>query len=213
MLGVLGAALFGAAARWRPNLFLGGAPGAGKSKLLATLRACCPLSNYSTDTTKAGLEQAVTGRAMPSFIDEASDQADQRGAQTLLGITLAASGDEGGKVARGTGDGKGRTLDVVGSIIMASVTPPEMQPQHLARIALVELVAPDGGADHLADMDALIAWARGHGPAIWGRALAGYKRYQLSLARFRDALSRAQCAPRQHGSTRRHSVRLVDHDR
>lgn len=156
-----------------------------------------PLHNYTTDTTKAGLEQAVTGRAMPSFIDEASDQQDQRGAQTLLNLTLASTGDEGAKVARGTTDGVGRSASVLGSFIMASVAPPEMQPQHLARVVLVELVSPHAGEDHLAEMDALIAFCREHGPALWRRAMVGFKRYQLALAVFRDALGRTGCAPRQ----------------
>src|SRR3954454_16742067 len=52
----------------------------------------CPLHFYTTDTTKAGLESNLSGRAMASFVDEASDQADQRGAQTLLNLITAATG-------------------------------------------------------------------------------------------------------------------------
>ncbi|MEJ0020708.1 MAG: ATP-binding protein [Acetobacteraceae bacterium] len=196
-LGVLGSAYLGAVSRWRPNVFLGGSPGTGKSKLLDAGRAMMPLHNYTTDTTKAGLEQAVTGRAMPSFIDEASDQQDQRGAQTLLNLTLASTGDEGAKVARGTADGAGRSSSVLGSFIMASVAPPEMQPQHWARVVLVDLISPEAGEDHLAQMDALIAYCREQGPALWRRAIVGFKRYHLALAVFRDALGRTGCAPRQ----------------
>jgi hypothetical protein len=132
-----------------------------------------------------------------SFIDEASDQQDQRGAQTLLNLTLASTGDDGAKVARGTADGAGRSSSVLGSFIMASVAPPEMQPQHWARVVLVDLISPDAGEDHLAQMDALIAYCREHGPALWRRAIAGFKRYHLALAVFREALGRTGCAPRQ----------------
>jgi hypothetical protein len=196
-LGATGSALYGAWARWRASLFIGGDVGGGKSYLLDTLRACCPMHYYTSDTSKAGLEQKISGRAMPSFIDEASDQIDQRGPQNLLSMITASAGGEGAKVARGTGDGKGRTAEIIGATFMASIAPPDMQPQHLARVAVVELQAPQGGEDHRAAMDALIAYCREHGPAIWARALVGHKRYTLALAALRDALGRAGCAPRQ----------------
>jgi len=203
VLGTVASAMLGAWPRWRPSLFIGGDVGGGKSYLLDTARAMCPLHYYTTDTTKAGLEANLAGRAMPSFVDEASDQVDQRGPQNLLALITAATGGEGSKVARGTGDGKGRSTQVVGAVIMASVAPPDMQPQHLARISLVELLAPEAGQDHRAEMDELIAFCRKQAPAIWGRILAGHKRYLLSLAAFREALSRIGCPPRQmdqHGA-------------
>jgi hypothetical protein len=203
VLGTVASAMLGAWPRWRPSLFIGGDIGGGKSYLLDTLRAMCPLHYYTTDTTKAGLESNLAGRAMPSFVDEASDQVDQRGAQNLLTLITAATGGEGSKVARGTGDGKGRTTQVVGAVIMASIAPPDMQPQHLARIGLVELQAPDAGDDHRAEMDALIAFCREQAAAIWGRILAGHKRYVLALSAFRASLARIGCPPRQmdqHGA-------------
>ena len=157
----------------------------------------CPLHFYTTDTTKAGLESNLAGRAMPSFVDEASDQADQRGAQTLLSLITAATGGEGAKIVRGTADGKGRSTLVVGAVIMASVAPPDMQPQHLARVALVELLAPERGEDHRAEMEELIEQCRAQSPAIWGRMLAGHKRYVVALTAFREALARIGCPPRQ----------------
>ena len=134
---------------------------------------------------------------MPSFVDEASDQADQRGAQNLLNLITASTGGEGARIARGTGDGKGRTAEMVGAVVMASIAPPDMQPQHHARVALLELRAPAAGEDHRADMDALIAFAKAHAAAIWSRLLTGFSRYVLALAAYRDALGRAGCGPRQ----------------
>jgi hypothetical protein len=202
-LGAVASSMLGAWPRWRPCLFIGGDSGGGKSYLLETLRAMCPLHFYTTDTTKAGLESNLAGRAMASFVDEASDQADQRGAQTLLNLITAATGGEGAKVVRGTADGKGRSTLMVGAVIMASVAPPDMQPQHLARVALVELLSPEQGEDHRAEMEALIEQCRAQSPAIWGRMLAGHKRYARALTAFREALARIGCPPRQmdqHGA-------------
>jgi hypothetical protein len=73
-LGVVASGRLGPCARWRPSLFLGGDVGGGKSYLLDLLCACCVLRYYTTEATKAGLTDNLAGRAMPSFVDEASDQ-------------------------------------------------------------------------------------------------------------------------------------------
>ena len=74
-VGLVGQAYLAGALSWRANGFLTGSGGSGKSLLLALLRAMTPLNHYSTDTSKAGIEGAVNGRAVPSFIDESSDRA------------------------------------------------------------------------------------------------------------------------------------------
>ena len=197
LLGLVGAALYGAAPDWRPNGFLMGAPRSGKSMLLTLLRALAPLHHYTNDTTKAGLEQALNDRAMPCFIDEAADRVDQRGAQVLMDLVLASTGGEGARVQRGTASGEGRTANVVGAVIMASVAPPALQPQHLSRFTLVELARADAGADHRGPMLAAIHRAKAAGPGVWARALAGWPRYRGALDMFRAALSRAGCDPRE----------------
>jgi hypothetical protein len=109
LLGAVGSALLGAVPRSRSCIFIGGDVGGGKSMPLDLARAMCPMHCYTSDTTKAGLEAAINGHAMPSLIDEASDQEDQRGAQNLLALITASTGGEGAKITRGTGDGKGRS--------------------------------------------------------------------------------------------------------
>jgi hypothetical protein len=131
------------------------------------------------------------------FIDEVADQADMRGAQNLLNLPLSSTGEDGAKIARGTADGVGRSASVLGSFVLASTAPPEMRPQHLARVALVELLAPETGADHLEEIEGLIEYCRRHGAKLWGRAMAGFNRYQSALVTFREALGRSGCAPRQ----------------
>ena len=196
-VGMVGAGYLGAAARWRPNLFLLGDPGCGKSQLLQVMRAASPVHFYSNDTTKEGLAQAVNGRALPIFVDEASDRVDQHGAQVLMDLVLAATGAEGAKVRRGTADGRGRSVEVVGCIAMASVAPPEMQAQHAARFTMLELRKPGAGDDNKAPMEALAEAAGNDGPAMWGRALAGWGRWTEALAAYRLALGNCGCAARE----------------
>ena len=196
-MGLLGAGLLGAAARWRPNGFIIGGPGSGKSKLLGLMMACAPVSFQTNDTTKEGISQAVNRRAMPIFVDEASDRADRMAAQALMDLVLAATGDGGARAFRGTSDGRGRSVEVLGVITMASVAPPDMQAQHVARFTMLELVKPDGGADNSAAMAAATERARAAGPGLWGRMLAGWSRWTQALETYRSALGRAGCAPRE----------------
>lgn len=197
LMGLLGCAYYGAAIPWRPAGFLIGGAGCGKSSLLSVLRAASPMHFYTNDTSKAGLEQSLDGRAMPSFIDEASDREDQRGARALLDLVLSAAGGEGTKGSRGGTDGKARRIEVAGSIFMASISPPDMKAQHEGRFTIVELVRADVGADFSTEHRELVAWAKQNGAALWGRALAGWSRYRESLKIFRAELSKAGCAPRE----------------
>lgn len=197
VIGLMAVGFYGAAARWRPNGFLTGGTGSGKSLLLDLLRACVPSHVYSTDTTKSGIEAAINDRPAGVFLDEAGDRADQKGAQMLLDLVLSASSNDGTKLLRGTMDGRGRSASVLCSVIMAAVNAPEMGPQHRDRFTLVDLVKPGGGDDHRAAMEAAIAWAKTHACALWGRALEGWKRWEGAREAYRAALAKVQCAPRE----------------
>ena len=197
VIGLMGIGYYGAAARWRANGYLIGGTGSGKSLLLDLLRACVPAHSYSTDTTKSGIENAIDGRPTGVFIDEAGDRVDQRGAQNLLDFVLSASSNDGTKGLRGTMDGRGRSFSVVCSVMMATVNPPDMGPQHRDRFTVVDLRKPGAGEDHRAKMEAAIAWANEQGPALWGRAIEGWDRWLLARDAYRAALARAQCAARE----------------
>ncbi len=197
VLGLMGIGYYGAAARWRANGYLIGGTGSGKSLLLDLLRACVPAHSYSTDTTKSGIENAIDGRPSGVFIDEAGDRVDQRGAQNLLDFVLSASSNDGTKGLRGTMDGRGRSFEVRCNVIMATVNPPDMGPQHRDRFTVVDLRKPGAGEDHRAKMEAAAAWAKEQGPALWGRAIEGWDRWLLARDAYRAALARAQCAARE----------------
>ncbi len=81
--------------------------------------------------------------------------------------------------------------------MMFSINPPDLEPQHLGRMTLIELQRPDDGSDHRTRHRTLAQFARANGPALWGRVLAGWDRYQSTLERMRDGLRREGCAPRE----------------
>lgn len=197
VMGVLGTAYFGGAARWRSCAFLLGEGGCGKSKLLEVLMSCCPLHFYRNDVTKSGLEQNLNGRAMPCFLDESEKTGEPTAANALLDLVLTASGGHGLQGARGGADGVGRSFEVVSTIFMAATGAPEMKQTHLGRFALVWLDKPKAGDDHRADHDALAQRMREIAPRLWGRAIGAWDRYNAALTVFREALRTMGCEPRE----------------
>lgn len=196
LLGLIATAMLGLSARWRPNAFLCGEGGSGKSMLLDVLRAVCPLHLYSNDASPAGVSARMNGSVMPIFIDEASDR-DQQAAEALLELVLSSSTGDGTRGVRALADGKFRTIEMAGCMLYASVSPPTMQPAVLSRITLVELRKPNGGEDHQAEHQALAEWAAKHGPALWARVIAAAERWAACLTMCRTALSGRYCAPRE----------------
>ncbi|AHJ63238.1 Hypothetical protein GbCGDNIH3_7070 [Granulibacter bethesdensis] len=197
VVGLLGTTYLGGSINWRPAGFLTGPGGCGKTQLLNVLRSCSPLHHYTTDTTKAGLETALSGRAMPSFIEEAVATKDAAGARVLINMVLASVVGEGTKGHRYGENGRVRKIEMVGSIIMASDYVPEMKQTHLGRFAIVDLCPPQDGTDYNAEHKALMRRMSDRGPAMWGRVLASWQRYHDSLDVFRSALKETQCAPRE----------------
>lgn len=197
ILGLICNAYYGAALDWRPAAFVTGETGSGKSALLTVVRAALPMHHYDNDTTKAGIEQALHGRAMAIVIDEAADRANRNVSRELADLVLSAASGEGTRGSRGTTDGKGRRIELAGLILMFSINPPDLEAQHLGRMLLIELQRPDDGSDHRAEHRALAQFARAHGAALWARALASWDRYQATLERMRDGLRAHGCAPRE----------------
>ena len=197
VLGLLGSAYLGAAIAWRPAAFVFGGTGSGKSALMEVCRAALPTAHYSNDSSKAGIEGAVAGRAVPILVDEASDRADRDGARRLADIVLSATGGDGTRGVRGTADGGARSIEIAGTILMFSIRPPPLEPQHLGRFSLLGLRAAAEGADHRLEHAATSAYAREHAPALWGRALGAHERYGAALTSFRHALGVHGCAPRE----------------
>jgi hypothetical protein len=197
LLGLIATGMLGTAARWRPNAFLCGEGGSGKTMLMDVLRAACPMHAYSNNASEAGVTSLMNGRVVPIFIDESSDRQNQGGADALMDLVLASASGDGTKAVRGRADGGFRTIEMAGCILYGSVNPPSMQPQHLGRITLIELLKPDGGEDARAEQTALAEWARINGPALWGRVIASAERWHASLTVFRTALAEAGCAARE----------------
>jgi hypothetical protein len=194
--GLWAAGLLGAAIRWRPHGLLVGPPGSGKSTLFEIYCALSPLAVYVNDYTAAGIRQMLTGRAAPLVLDEADEDPETMGRlQALLTLLRKASGGDGARVVRGSGDGVATSYTFMSPALLGSVLPPPLMPQDVTRISKMELVRIPQGASVL-DRDATIAWARRNAPALWGRALAGLPRFRRNLAELRQAMAARGAPPR-----------------
>lgn len=192
-LGLIACGHLGQALATRPNGFLTGGTNSGKTMLLNLMRACAPQHHFTTDTTKAGLEQSIDGTAVPSFVDESSDRrGDGQGAERLLDIVLGATSGDGARIHRGTAGGKVRSINLASVITMAATNPPELLPQHLRRFTIIELMRPAEGADNAAAQHAATARCAAAGAALWGRTLAAWPRWPAVVAVYREALARSR---------------------
>jgi hypothetical protein len=199
IIGLLFSGWLCGALHWRLNGFVTGPAGSGKTQVMKVIRAAWPVHNYSNDTSKPGMEQTIANCAIPSVIDEASDRNSSSG-RDLLDMVLSSSGDEGTKLNRGTVDGKGRTAEVLTSVLMFSIYPPPMQPQHMGRFVLIELEKPPEGADGRLDHARIAEFARTNASGLWGRAIGALERYNESLLMFRTELAACGCTPREMDS-------------
>jgi energy-coupling factor transporter ATP-binding protein EcfA2 len=194
VVGWCAVALLGAAIRWRPNLVMLGPSGSGKSSLLGVMRGLLPIHLYTNDTTKSGVETAMTGRPGPLLVDEAA-QGDRAYAAALFDMMLPASGGDGTEGRRGAADGHGRAFSVLGAVCYAAIHPPALKPEHQGRFT--ELVLLQGEGDSSEAMRALQARAARIGPAFFGRALAAYARWGETLRAMRTELVRRGASARE----------------
>jgi hypothetical protein len=192
LLGWLATAYLGGAIRWRPNIFLTGGAGTGKTTLFRLLRAALPLHGYTNDSTRAGLVDALNGKPRPTLIDEAEDP---DAVPRLVALMRTAAGEDGTRGLRGTPEGGGRSFAVLGSVVMAAVRVPDMPPQDASRFSVLELQGGDG--DQSAAMRAAVERARGLGPALWARMLARFDAWRRANEAFRAALIEGGSRPRE----------------
>jgi hypothetical protein len=138
LLGWIGAAFLGAALPWRPQVFLTGGKGTGKSTLQALVKGLLGEWLIDTaDTTAAGLYQRVGLDSVPIAVDELESEADDKRAMGVLKLARLAS--SGGAMLRGGSDHNGVEFAARSAFLFSSINAPPMKPQDLSRMALLNL--------------------------------------------------------------------------
>lgn len=196
VLGAIGASMIGGALRWRPNVWITGGAGTGKSTLngedgvLDHLfgNACLRTGNASA----AAIRQTLKNATVPVFFDEIEADADNRRSREV--IELARVSSSGATMHRGGQDHQAHEFTLKSCFWFSSINIPPIEPQDRSRLAILELKPLPGDAEPidparmrikgvgtLADM----------GRMLQRRMIEGWHRLPETIALFHKTLSAA----------------------
>lgn len=201
MTGFTGAALLGAATRWRAHVFTVGPYGSGKSWLVQLISAALgggahPIGN---NYTEAGLRQAFTTQSLVLILDEAEGDEGSGQMSKVIGLLRNMSGSSGARVLRGSAGGQSIEFHVTGAAYLSSVLAPPLKPQDLSRITIVRLLELEPGPNVAVRAEQVlkeIEAIRTLSPALWARAIGGFHRYIETFETYRSAFLAEGASPR-----------------
>jgi len=137
--------------KWRPHIWIGAAPGAGKSTLMNNfIRPLLPdrwALHEQGLSTEAALRQKLVADARPVLLDEfeANTEADRRRIEGVL--TLIRLSSSSGEISRGTVAGRAITFTARSMFCLASVGVGLHRQTDEDRITRLELTKNGGSAD------------------------------------------------------------------
>jgi putative DNA primase/helicase len=134
---------------WRPHIWVTGPSGAGKSwtydnilrRTLGKFALAC-----QSNSTEAGLRQALKADAMPIIFDEAEgeDQQDRRRIQNVLELMRQASSENGAAIIKGSSSGEAMQYRIRSCFAFSSIGVSAVQKADVSRLAVLSLRKYDG---------------------------------------------------------------------
>lgn len=190
LLGGIGASMIGGALRWRPNIWITGRRGTGKSTLNGENGVLDELfgeAQFRTgNASAASIRQSLQNSTIPVNFDEIEASADNR--RALETVELARIASSGTKMHRGGQDHTAHEFTLRSCFWFSSINMPPLQPQDRSRLAILELlplpkgaVPPDLDSYHLPEL----------GKKLLRRMVDGWPRLEATKGRFHAALSAA----------------------
>ncbi len=142
LLGWLGSALVGGALPVRPNIWLTGGRGTGKSHLNGEGKALHQLLGRgcfrTANATGAAIRQSLGQATVPVLVDEIEASADNRKVNDVIELMrLSFTGDKG---HRGGQDHNAHEFSIRSSFLFSSINIPSMPAQDKSRLAIGELM-------------------------------------------------------------------------
>jgi putative DNA primase/helicase len=141
------------ALKWRPHIWLTGSAGTGKSWVFknivrALLGETC--LTVQSETTEAGLRQALQHDALPVVFDEAEgeDKKAQDRMQSVLALMRASSSEDGGLIMKGTAGHSARTFQIRSCFAFASIAVQVAQQSDRTRVTILGLKKSSGLESH-----------------------------------------------------------------
>jgi len=185
LLGWCVAGILGGALKWRPLVWVTGDKGTGKSTLHEMIEHLFGGALvHASDTSAAGIYQALKFSSCPVTIDEMEAAEDNRRAQMV--IQLARQASSGGLVLRGGQDHSGVEFIARSPFLFSSILRPPLLAQDMSRMALLELDEWKG-TSHGLDADALHALGR----KLRRRILDAWPGWEERLERWRQGVKGA----------------------
>lgn len=147
LLGWMGTALICGLLERRPTVYVTGDRGTGKSTLLSMVARVLGRGTFvSSDTTAAGLSQAMGYDALPAIVDEMEAKNDNRRAEGL--VEFARISYDGASRHRGGSSHRGQMFTAHSSILFASINKVPMTPADRSRMAVLEMNRlPEGSVE------------------------------------------------------------------
>lgn len=148
MLGWIAAAPLGGALGWRPNIWVTGGPGTGKSTLdgeggvidLLYGEALFKTGNASA----AAIRQSLKNSTIPVIFDEIEASEDNRRVRDV--VELARVSSSGSTIHRGGQDHQASEFTLRSCFLFSSINIPPLEPQDRQRLAILELNRFPAGA-------------------------------------------------------------------
>lgn len=185
LLGECVCMIMGGALAWRPLMWVTGDKGTGKSTLHEMLDHLLGGTLVrASDTSAAGLYQALKFSSRPVALDEMEASEDNRRAQMV--IQLARQSSSGGVVLRGGQDHAGVEFTARSCFLFSSINLPPLLGQDRSRFAILELDLWSG-QEHGLDADALHTLGR----KLRRRVVDAWPKWEERLERWRQGLKRA----------------------
>lgn len=141
MLGWACAAMIGGALEWRPNIWLTGGAGTGKSSLNGRDQVLHQLFGEGLfrtgNASAAAIRQSLKNSTVPVLFDEIEASEDNRRVNEV--VELARVSSSGDTVHRGGADHKAHEFTLASCFQFSSILIPPLQPQDRSRLGILEL--------------------------------------------------------------------------
>lgn len=188
VLGAIGASMLGGALRWRPNVWITGGKGTGKSTLNGKDGVVHQLFGEGVfrtgNASAAGIRQSLKNSTVPVMFDEI--EASTNNSRVTEVIELARIASSGDTMTRGSADHTAQEFTLQSCFWFSSINIPPLQPQDRSRLAILELepfpagsVPPDFRKINLPEI----------GRQLARRMVDGWHRLEATKLRFHAALA------------------------
>lgn len=149
IIGWIMTAPLGGVLPWRSHLWLTAESGFGKSyifeHIIMKLMRNISANFLGTQTTEAGIRQAIQADSMPILLDELETDDKESGdkVRKIIELMRLASSESGARVTKGTASGNSLSYNVKFSAFVSSIRANLSRRQDRNRFILVELERPD----------------------------------------------------------------------